>query len=117
MRYLGVYFDRFYLLLFLNLLQRAGRLVGTALITLVLSDRVRELGALVFGHFERQVLIVDLGVLVVYCHLRCQLIESYALLTRDAMMAACQRHALPTAVTVSVTRLQASRRHLFVDVA
>ena len=65
-------------------------------------------------HIKRHALIIYLGVLAVYCHLRRQLIESYALLTHA--MVACQRCPLPATVTVSVTRLQAGRRHLLVDI-
>jgi len=120
LRYFGVYFDRFYLLFFLRLLLGAWRLVGAALINLVLTDRVHLLSLMIAFLIEclkRHVLVIDdLGILLVYCQLRRKLIEGYALLSCIARIAR-QRYSLAAAMTVSVARLQACCRHLPIDVS
>ena len=117
MRYFGVYFDRFYLLLLLRLLQGAWRLVGSALIDLVLPRRVRLARAGFLRRMEWHGLVIDdLGILLVHCQLRRKLIEGYALRSCTARVAR-QRYTLAAAMAVSVTRLQAGCRHLPVDVS
>lgn len=118
LRYFGVYFDRFYLLFFLRLLQGAWRLVGAALIDLVLTHCVHLTNVCLFiESLQGHVLVIDdIRIRLVYRQLRRDLIEGYALLA-TARRVACQRHSLAAAMTVSVTRLQASCRHLPVYVS